>query len=522
MAADDRRVPAAGDVVERGQHLRRRESAHLDVRRQPDAELHAVAALAALPLLGAERLVADDLERAVEPADEVAGVELQSRRDRVRLVERRDVVHPPDLRRVLADAMRERVHRPLDRIRRLRAPGAAVRIRRCLVREHARALEVVALDVVDAAVEERAEQRDAGRHELVVRAHVGEQLHAHAAQLPLLRRGQLDVLDHAAAVDGGDVRLGTLLDPLHRRAELARDGEAERLLGVDVQLRAEAAADVGCDHAELGLGDPERQRERRPQDVRDLRRRPDRELALRRDREDDHAARLDRVRDEPRMDVPLVHEHGRFEEDLLHLSAGEAPRVAAVVAEVLVDHRRAVGRGRLDLERRVERLPVDDDRLGRVDRVLARVRDHDRDAVAGEARLVLGERPVRRHARVGVERLGPVRRRNRPRARQAAGPLRCEILAGERRDDAGPRERAGDVDLADARVRVRAAHDGHPDHPRQRHVVDVARLAGDELRVLLAQDALADVALSLAGRGAHDLAPASSTDASRTAATMFW
>ena len=280
MAAHDRRVPAAGDVVERGEHLRRREAAHLDVRREPDAELHPVAALATRLLLRAEGLVADDLERAVQPADEVAGVELEPRRDRVRLVERRDVVEPPDLRRVLADAMRERVHRPLDRVRRLRAAGAAVRVGRRLVREHAGALERVALDVVDAAVEERAEQRDAGRHELVVRAHVGEQLHAHAAQLPLLRRGELDVLDHAAAVDRGDVRLGPLLDPLHRRAELPRDREAERLLRVDVQLRAEAAADVGCDHAELPLGNPERQRERRPQDVRDLRRGPDRELAL--------------------------------------------------------------------------------------------------------------------------------------------------------------------------------------------------------------------------------------------------
>ena len=60
---------------------------------------------------------------------------------------------PAELDRVHLQLARERVDRPLDRVRRLGPARAAVRVGRRLVREHARALEVVALDVVRAAVD---------------------------------------------------------------------------------------------------------------------------------------------------------------------------------------------------------------------------------------------------------------------------------------------------------------------------------------------------------------------------------
>ena len=53
--------------------------------------------------------------------------------------------------------------------------------------------------------------------------------------------------------------------------ELAGEGDAEQLLGVDVELGAEAAADRRGDDAELVLGDAERERQHDLQDVRDLR-----------------------------------------------------------------------------------------------------------------------------------------------------------------------------------------------------------------------------------------------------------
>ena len=81
------------------------------------------------------------------------------------------------------------------------------------------------------------------------------QLRADGGDLPLRRRRELDLLDLVAAVDRREVALAARLRPLHRAAEPPRDRERERLLGIDVQLRAEAAADVGRDHAQLRLGD---------------------------------------------------------------------------------------------------------------------------------------------------------------------------------------------------------------------------------------------------------------------------
>jgi hypothetical protein len=57
-------------------------------------------------------------------------------------------------------------------------------------------------------------------------------------------------------VRGRLVVLAARLGPLDRAAELARDDEGEHLLGVDVELGAEAAADVGSDDAQLVLGMP--------------------------------------------------------------------------------------------------------------------------------------------------------------------------------------------------------------------------------------------------------------------------
>ena len=56
------------------------------------------------------------------------------------------------------------------------------------------------------------------------------------------------------------------LDPLDGRTNLVRCGRGDELLGVGVQLGAEAAADVGGDCAHLGLADPAHDREERAQE----------------------------------------------------------------------------------------------------------------------------------------------------------------------------------------------------------------------------------------------------------------
>ena len=150
----------------------------------------------------------------------------------------------------------ERVHRPLDRVGRLRPAGAAVGVGRRRVREDARALEAVGRDVVAARVDPGAEQRDPRRDELQVGAHRRDEPDADGGDRPLRGGRELDLLEDVAAVDRRVEPLRALLDPLHRPVQAPREREAERLLGVDVELRAEAAADVRRDHAQPRLGMP--------------------------------------------------------------------------------------------------------------------------------------------------------------------------------------------------------------------------------------------------------------------------
>ena len=261
------------------QHLRRRPAADLHVAGDPDAEQLAVAAAVVGLLLLAQLVVADQLLGLVHGGRVVARVVLQRAGRHPGLVEGRDEVHRPDLGRVLADPAGERVHDPLGRIGRLGPAGAPVGVGRGLVGEHRGAGEAVGVAVVDAVVVEGAQDRDARPDQGRVGAHVGLELDPHAEQLALLGGGHLHVLDHAAALDGGQVALGAVLVPLDRLAELAGQGDGDELLGVDLQLGAEAAADLGGDHPDLGLGDAEDEGQEHPQEVRDLGRRPDGELA---------------------------------------------------------------------------------------------------------------------------------------------------------------------------------------------------------------------------------------------------
>ena len=91
-----------------------------------------------------------------------------------------------------------------------------------------------------------------------------------AVSLPSAVGGELDVLDLAAALDAGDGVLGAGLVPADRHAVLAGERDAQQLLGVHVELGAEAAADRRGDHAQLVFGDAERDGDHHLEHVGDL------------------------------------------------------------------------------------------------------------------------------------------------------------------------------------------------------------------------------------------------------------
>ena len=282
---------------------------------------------------------------------------------------------------------------------------------------------------------------------------------------------------------------------LHRERHLHRPPGEERehrdqRLELDVELRAEAAAEERRAHPDAVLGPAEEARKLDPDEGRALRRGVDRERVLAR----------------------LGHRHERLERRVHHLLGAERvledvvgggerlPGVAA--AQVVVERDVGVlaplhvlqvgeGAGRLELvvhdRLRGHRLDLVVDRgqllvLGddEVRRLLGDVRigrEHDRDRLADVAHL------VDREDRLVVERRAVVR----------LGDDGADVVGGDHAVHAADRLRGADVDALDATVRDGAAEDLAVEHPRQAQVVDVLRAPGDLLPRLEPRDRAADL-----------------------------
>ena len=235
--------------------------------------------------------------------------------------------------------------------------------------------------------------------------------------------------------------------PLHRTADLLGRPEAHGLLGIDEDLRAEAAADVGRDHAQLVLGrDADEGRQHEPRDVRVLARGVEREAvrARSRSRRSPRAARsafgIRRLLTRSSLVTCLAPGRRRVGRRLV----AEVPVEDRVVGR---DRRGSAAPGRCAVARvddGRQHLVVDDDRFGRVPGLRQRLGDHHRDVVADIAHLALRQRRMRaglhRRAVLGVDH---------PAADQTADLVGGEIVAGEHGEDARHRQRRRRVDRSD-------------------------------------------------------------------------
>ena len=280
----------------RRQGRRGTEAAHLDVHRQADADEPPV--LPRLIALGDEPLPVRRLQGRVERLLVVARVVDRAHLRLIRKLIRLDEVPAAQLGRVHVQLAREHVHRALDEVGRLRTSGASIRVGRRLVGEDLRQRRADRRDVVGAVGHQHRQRRDGRGEQHVVGADVGNQPHLQSQHLAVLARGHVDVADDVAPVRRRDERLRSILDPLDRQAQLLRDHRADVFLGVNVDLRAEAAADFRSDGADLMLAEAVHRRDHRLEDVRVLRRRPDGHRVLARLPVRQHAARLHRVRHE--------------------------------------------------------------------------------------------------------------------------------------------------------------------------------------------------------------------------------
>ncbi len=83
-----------------------------------------------------------------------------------------------------------------------------------------------------------------------------------------------EVDSHVAGVAGRDQVLIPILDPPHRLSQLDRQPGHHVVLRIHLRLLAKGAADIGCDHADVSLGQAEHVGIHRPGDVRELGGRP--------------------------------------------------------------------------------------------------------------------------------------------------------------------------------------------------------------------------------------------------------
>ena len=95
---------------------------------------------------------------------------------------------------------------------------------------------------------ERAEQR---HHQAARRVGAGvvHEAIAQREQPPVVVEADLHRVDLRALLRGGQHVLEPVLEPAHGPAEAQREERDQHVLGIDDQLGAEAAADVGRDHA---------------------------------------------------------------------------------------------------------------------------------------------------------------------------------------------------------------------------------------------------------------------------------
>ena len=320
--------------------------------------------------------------------------------------------------------------------------------------------------------------------------------------LPVLGRRDLAAHDVVAGEAGGHEVLGAVLHPLDRLADHQRGDDRADVAGVDRDLVAEAAADVGRDDPDLVLGQPRHQGVDGPVRVRSLAGGPQRELASDPLVVRDAAAGLHRRRVHARVDDVLGHHHVGVREDRLGgvLVAG-LPVEAVVVllaVQVVADHRGVRRQRAADVDDRRQDVVLDVDELEGVPCGVPVLGHHERDLLALEAHLVGGQH--------GLHVVG-----QRGHPRQA---LRGQVGAGDDGLDLGVGLGRGHVDAHDGGVRHRRAEDREVQHAGQLDVVDVLAHAADEARVLLAEHpAVADGVLVVVGvlevlLGGGDASPA--------------
>ena len=158
------------------------------------------------------------------------------------------------------------------------------------------------------------------------------------------------------------------------------------------------------------------------------------------------------------------------------------------IVRAIVPHQRHSGIERIaGRDRGRQRLVIDLDQFGRVDRLEISLGDDEGDIVADHPHFVLDQRRIARPVAGNI-----VAALQAAGHRQIAEARGLVVGAGEHPEHAGRGFGLRGVDRADTGMRVRRAQHITEGHSGKRHVGDIAALALDQPRILEAGNGLAD------------------------------
>ena len=168
----------------------------------------------------------------------------------------RNEIAPPHLGAVEIELLGDAVEQPLHAEGGFRIASAAHRHGGHLVGLDHEHLELVGRQQVGAG---QAGRRVVGQVDALRRigALVVDHPAAHAEQAPVAVERDLEIPILVALLHGGEKMLAPVLDPFDRPPQEEARGRQRHLLGIHDELGAEAAADIGRDHADLVLVEAE-------------------------------------------------------------------------------------------------------------------------------------------------------------------------------------------------------------------------------------------------------------------------
>ena len=237
------------------------ESADLHVAGEADPE-QLSAALGAPPgLFGPKTRVVAGLERQIERLFVVPAVVGQPRRRLVRELVSRDQVAAADFGRVHPEPAGQHVQDPFNEVSGLRAAGAPVGLVRRGVREGPLGPGVGGADVVGTDDHAPGEGGSGGSGPAEVGARVVEDVQIAVPHPPVAVGRDGERHEEVSAVGGGLEVLGAGRRPADRPAQMEGEPGDEDLLGIEVRLGAEPAADFGSDGPDALLRDAQNARD---------------------------------------------------------------------------------------------------------------------------------------------------------------------------------------------------------------------------------------------------------------------